>query len=151
MNSNSSTRSRRGGERKNSFLCVFASLRFIVVGLAGNVYAQADSTPLVTWEDMLPSRGGAVLWVRNPTADTIWIDSLHVEKCLNIRRGGCGSRPLGIALPPGSSKQIHRLEPAVRQDAFSYQWFLDWKTAMMDSTRPLPKKTRQDSSGVIRT
>ena len=125
----------------------------LVVALAspGALSAQADSIPLVTWEDLLPARGGAVLWVRNPGADTVWLDSLHVEKCFNIRRRGCGTRPLGIALPPGGSRQLHRLEPVVRQDAFSYQWFLDWKTATMDSTRSRPRRTRRDSSGVIKT
>lgn len=111
--------------------------------------AQADSSPLVTWEHLLPARRGAVLWVRNPTADTVWLDSLHVEGCLNIRRGGCGTRPLGLALAPGASKELHRLEPAVPRDAFSYQWFLDWKTAKIDSTRP--RKPRRDSTPVIRT
>jgi hypothetical protein len=119
--------------------------------VAGSLAAQVDSSPLITWEDLLPARRGALLWVRNPTADTVWLDSLHVENCLNIRRGGCGSRPVGLALPPGASKQLHRLEPAVTNDAFSYQWFLDWKTAKMDSTRIRPRRPRRDSSGLIRT
>jgi hypothetical protein len=113
--------------------------------------AQTDSSPLLTWEDILPARRGALLWVRNPTADTVWLDSLHVENCRNIRRGGCGSRRLGLALPPGASKQLHRLEPAVTNDAFSYRWFLDWKSAKMDSTRIRPRRPMRDSSGVIRT
>jgi hypothetical protein len=92
-----------------------------------------------------------VLWVKNPTADTVWLDSLHVEKCLNIRRGGCGTRALGMTLPPGASKELHRLEPAVPRDAFSYQWFLDWKVATVDSTRGRPRRPRRESTGVIRT
>ena len=116
-------------------------------------HAQADSTaiPFVTWEDILPARRGAVLWARNSSADTVWLDSLHVEKCLNIRRNGCGSRALGIALPPGASKELHRLEPAVPSDPFGYQWYLDWKTARMDSTPPRPRPPRRDSTPVIRT
>ena len=134
-------------------LCVSAPLHFaVVVQLVSTpLVAQADSTPLITWEDLLPARRGALLWVKNPTADTVWLDSLHVESCLNIRRGGCGTRALGIALAPGASKQLLRLEPAVPSDAFGYQWFLDWKTAKMDSTRPRPRPPRRDSSGVIRT
>ena len=111
-------------------------------------YAQADSTPLVTWEDVLPARRGAVLWVRNPTRDTVWIDSVHVEDCLNIRRGGCGSRAVGMVLPPGGRKPVHRLEPAMPNDAFSYKWFLDWRTTEMDSRRRRPPR---DSSNLIRT
>ena len=124
----------------------------LVIALAApaGLSAQADSMPLVTWEDMLPARGGAVLWVRNPTRDTVWIDSVHVEQCLNIRRNGCGSRAVGIALPPGGRKRIHRLEPAVPNDPFSYKWFLDWRTASMDSVRPQPRRPLRDS-GVIRT
>jgi hypothetical protein len=124
---------------------------FLLGCVSSSLAAQEEPTPLITWENMLPARGGAVLWVRNPTADTVWLDSLHVEKCHNIRRGGCGSLPLGIALPPGGSKRLHRLEPAVPSDAFSYHWFLDWNTAPMDSTRHRPRKTQRDSGGVIRT
>jgi len=123
----------------------------IAFAVPASLSAQADSIPLVTWEDLLPARGGAVLWVRNPTADTVWLDSLHVEKCLNIRRGGCGTRPLGIGLPPGSSKRLYRLEPAVPNDAFSYRWYLDWRLAKLDSTQSRPSRTRGDSSRVIRT
>ena len=123
----------------------------ISLAIPGPLSGQADSIPLVTWEDLLPARGGVVLWVRNPTADTVWLDSLHVEQCLNIRRGGCGTRPVGIALPPGGSRQLQRLEPAVRQDAFSYHWFLDWKTITTDSTRPRQRKSPRDSTGVFRT
>lgn len=119
--------------------------------ISSTLAAQTDPSPLVTWEDVLPARGGAVLWVRNATADTVWIDSLHVEQCLNIRRGGCGSRALGIALPPGGSRRLHRLEPAVPADAFSYQWFLDWTIPTPDSTRVRPHRSRRDSSRVIRT
>ena len=89
-----------------------------------------------------------MLWVRNPTRDTVWIDSVHVEECLNIRRGGCGSRAVEIVLPPGGRKQVQRLEPAVPNDAFSYKWFLDWRTSGMDSRPPRP---RRDSSNLIRT
>jgi hypothetical protein len=120
-------------------LCVAVVVQLVNAPLA----AQADSIPLVTWEDLLPARRGVLLWVKNPTADTVWLDSLHVEACLNIRRPGCGTRPLGIALPPGSSTELHRLEPAVPSDAFSYRWFLDWKTATMDSTRPRPRRPRR--------
>jgi hypothetical protein len=124
-----------------------------VVLPAGFAHAQGDPprSPLITWEDLLPARRGAVLWVRNPTADTVWLDSLHVESCLNIRRGGCGTRPLGLVLAPGASRKLHRLEPAVPQDAFSYQWFLDWKTAKVDSIPPRLRKPKRDNSPVIRT
>ena len=121
------------------------------MAVTGAASAQTDSTPLITWEDVLPARRGAVLWVRNPTRDTVWIDSVHVEECLNIRRNGCGTRAVGIALPPGGRKQVHRLEPAVPNDAFSYKWFLDWRTATTDSIRPRPRRPRRDSTGVIRT
>lgn len=129
---------------------VFVLCCWAVVLSLQPAHAQADSTgiPFVTWEDILPARRGAVLWARNISADTVWLDSLHVEKCLNIRRKGCGTRALGIALPPGASKELHRLEPAVPGDPFGYQWYLDWKTAKMDSTRPRP---RRDSTPVIRT
>ena len=133
------------GNRRTAPLRVFLFLWLLTPG-AG---AQSAATPLITWEDLLPARGGAVLWVRNPTADTIWLDSLHVEKCLNIRRGGCGSRALGIALPPGGVKRLHRLEPAVSRDAFSYHWFLDWTIGPPDSLRT--RKSRRDSSGLVRT
>lgn len=152
--SNCPTQRRRVTEKRIRFsLGVSAPLRFVVfVSLAGTpLAAQTGSTPLITWEDVLPARRGAVLWVRNPTADTVWLDSLHVESCLNIRRGGCGTRALGIALAPGTSKQLHRLEPAVPGDAFGYQWSLDWNTSKMDSTRPRGRKPRQDSSGFVRT
>jgi hypothetical protein len=131
----------------------FASLRLaVVLHLMGGVLsAQTEPSPLVTWVDLLPARRGAALWARNPTADTVWIDSLHVEKCQNIRRSACGTRALELALPPGSSKELHRLEPAVPRDAFSYEWFLDWKTAKLDSTRPRPRKPKRDSTGVVRT
>lgn len=122
----------------------------VALALPSMLHAQADSMPLVTWEDVLPARRGAVLWARNPGRDTVWIDSVHVEDCLNIRRGGCGSRAVEIALPPGARRQIHRLEPAVPSDAFSYRWFLDWRTTT-DSTGPRPRRTRRDSGGVVRT
>ena len=153
-NSNCPTQRREVAEKRIWLsLCVSAPLRFAVVAqlVSAPLAAQIEPSPLVTWEDILPARRGAVLWARNPTADTVWLDSLHVENCMNIRRRGCGTHWLGIALPPGVSKQLHRLEPAVPSDAFSYQWFLDWKTATMDSTRSRPRRTRRDSSGVIRT
>ena len=87
--------------------------------LPSGAWGQAQPAPLITWEDLLPARGG------------------------------CGARALGIALPPGGSKRLHRLEPAVANDAFSYQWFLDWKMATPDSLRP--RRAWRDSSGVIRT
>jgi hypothetical protein len=150
MNHISSTGGRRDTEKNPAFLRVSAALGCAVLLVArnGTIHAQTDSTPLVTWEDVLPARRGAVLWVRNPTQDTVWIDSVHVENCRNIRRGGCGSRAVKIVLPPGGRKQVHRLEPAVPSDAFSYTWFLDWRTAATDSR---PRRPRRDSSNLIRT
>ncbi len=112
--------------------------------------AEALPSPLVTWEDILPARRGAVLWARNPTADTVWVDSLHVEGCINIRKGGCGAVGLGVALPPGARKALHRLAPAVPTDAFSYQWYLDWREMLPDSV-PKWRPRSADSLGVIRT
>jgi hypothetical protein len=153
-NSNYPTQRRGAAEKRIRFsLCVSAPLRFAVLVqlVSAPLTAQTDSTPLITWEDILPARRGAVLWVRNPTADTVWVDSLHVEKCMNIRRAACGSRAVGIALPPGASKELHRLEPAVPNDAFGYQWFLDWKTARMDSARPRTRRPERDSSEIIKS
>lgn len=129
-------------------LCCYA-----VVQPPGLIHAQSDSlkSPLVTWEDVLPARGGVVLWVRNPTTDTVWVDSLHVENCLNIRRSGCGTRALGLVLAPGGRQKLLRLEPAVPRDAFSYQWFLDWKTGKVDSVGPRIRRHGNRSTSVIRT
>lgn len=137
-----------------SCLRVFVLCCWAVAKPAESAQAQVAATqlsPLITWEDLLPARGGAVLWARNPTADTVWLDSLHVESCLNIRRPGCGSRHLGVVLAPGASMKLHRLEPAVTRDAFSYQWYLDWRSATVDSTGPRPRRPRRDSTPVIRT
>jgi hypothetical protein len=137
------------------FPCVpaFVLCWYAVVQPPGLLHAQADTleSPLVTWEDVLPARGGVVLWVRNPTSDTVWVDSLHVESCLNIRRGGCGTRALGLVLPPGGSKELLRLVPAVPRDPFGYQWFLDWKTAKVDATGPRRRRHGNRSTSVIRT
>jgi hypothetical protein len=100
-----------------------------------NLVAQEPAaSPLVTWEDLLPARGGVVLWARNPTSDTIWVDSLHVESCRNVRRRDCGTRALEKFLAPGASRELFRLAPAVPRDAFSYRWSLDWHTWVKDST-----------------
>ena len=133
-----------------SCFVVFLLSGLAVVRPAGSAMAQepAESSPLVTWDDLLPARGGVVLWARNPTADTVWLDSLHVENCLNIRRKGCGSRALGISLPPGATRRLHHLETTVPSDAFSYRWFLDWRTMTMDSVRSRPRRPRRDSTGI---
>ncbi|MEO8199807.1 MAG: hypothetical protein ABI679_04725 [Gemmatimonadota bacterium] len=107
-----------------------------------------QDSPLVTWEDFLPGRAGVVLWVRNPTKDSIRVDSIHIEACINVRRG-CGSRAMDLVLAPGTRKQLARLEPAVRNDRFGYRWSLDWKAIRPDTLAPLrpaptpPPVTRQ--------
>lgn len=100
--------------------------------------AAAPSSPLVTWEDVLPQRSGVVLWVRNPTRDSIRLDSLHIEACLNIRRG-CGTRPLALVLAPGAKKELARLEPAAPDDRFGYRWSLDWQAVRGDSVKVMPR------------
>lgn len=142
--------------RKSGFyLCfrIFVFCGWAVLPAAEPGAAQEDSvrSPLVTWEDLLPARRGAVLWVKNPSADSVWLDSLYVESCRNIRRGGCGTRPLGLVLPPGASMELHRLEPAVARDAFNYQWYLDWKTVKADSAGPSRRRAKPEGGKVIRT
>lgn len=145
------TNTRKGG----FYLCfrIFGLCGWAVLPAAepGAAQEDADRSPLVTWEDLLPARRGAVLWVKNPSADSVWLDSLHVESCLNIRRSGCRTRPLGLVLPPGASKELHRLEPAVPRDAFSYRWYLDWRILKADSAGPPIQRRERPKSKVIRT
>jgi hypothetical protein len=120
-------RRRQWSRRLGRILAAVALTASFVRGSLAQV-GSADS-PLVTWEVVLPQRSGVALWVRNASRDTVWVDSIHVEACRNIRRVGCGTRELGVTLPPGAQKILFRLEPAVPRDPFSYQWSLDWRSA----------------------
>jgi hypothetical protein len=110
--------------------------------LPGLMRAQQNdpASPLETWEDILPQRGGVVLWIGNPGRDSIRVDSLHVEACLNIRRG-CGTRSLDLVLAPGAKKELARLEPAALNDPFSYHWFVDWQSLRGDAVKVVPRSS----------
>ena len=126
---------------RRTLIFVTGSLACLIGGV--NLSTQADTSetsPLVTWEEVPPQRVGVVLWVMNPSADTVRVDSLHVEACLNIRRGGCGVKGLDLVLAPGGRKELLRLLPAVPRDAFSYQWFLDWRVVSPDSVKTRRRK-----------
>ncbi len=106
---------------------VFAVVLLLAVAGGRSGFTQEPAaSPLVTSEDILPARRGVILRVRNTSPDTVWVDSLHVIGCVNVRKG-CGTRALALLIPPGASLEIARLEPARSEDRFGYQWFLDWR------------------------
>lgn len=103
-------------------------LLFALGALTSPLRAQEDPPPLQTWDSLLPFRHGAALWVRNPTKDTVWIDTLFVTVCRNVRVAGCGEIPLWKLLAPGETKELLRLHPKVAADPLSYRWTYSWRT-----------------------
>lgn len=95
--------------------------------LAGPLQAQRDAPPLQTWDSLLPFRQGTALWARNPTRDTVWIDTLFVSVCRNVRVAGCGAIPLTLPLAPGEARELLRLHPKVVGDPLSYRWTYSWR------------------------
>jgi hypothetical protein len=95
--------------------------------LAGPLRAQDDAPPIQTWDSLLPFRQGVALWARNPTGDTVWIDTLFVRACRNLRVAGCGVFPLGSPLAPGESKELLRLHPKVATEPLGYRWNYSWR------------------------
>jgi hypothetical protein len=99
----------------------------VVGSLAGPLRAQDDAPPLQAWDSLLPFRQGVALWARNPTEDTVWIDTLFVRACRNVRVAGCGVFPLGLPLAPGGSRELLRLHPKVASEPLGYRWTFAWR------------------------
>jgi hypothetical protein len=104
-----------------------ALLVLALASLAGPLRAQDDPPPLQAWDSLLPFRQGVALWVRNTSSDTVWIDTLFVTACRNVRVAGCGVFPLSLPLPPGGSKELLRLHPKVAGEPLGYRWNYSWR------------------------
>jgi hypothetical protein len=105
-----------------------ALLLLVLGSFSGPLRAQADAPPLETWDSLLPFRQGVALWARNPTEDTIWIDTLFVRACQNVRVAGCGVFPLGAPVAPGESKELLRIRPKFVTEPLGYRWTYSWRT-----------------------
>jgi hypothetical protein len=90
----------------------------------------AQEVPLLRGDSLLPFRGGTILWVHNPGRDTVWVDTLFLRGCQNLAEP-CGSLPLGIPIPPGEGRRLHRVRPKITRDAYHYRWTFVWHVVVM--------------------
>jgi hypothetical protein len=95
--------------------------------LAGPLRAQTAAAPLQTWDALLPFRQGTALWARNFSADTVWVDSLFVGACRNVRSSTCGDFALGLPIPPGEKRELLRIRPQLTAESLSYRWTYSWR------------------------
>ncbi|GKS60541.1 hypothetical protein YTPLAS18_40680 [Nitrospira sp.] len=108
----------------------------MLAALAFPAHAQRDSlpdsttgtSPLVVTRELLPFRGGVVIHGRNPTRDTVWVDTVSTYACRNIYPR-CGDRAVDIIIPPGNEKELLRIRPQMREEGYGWRWGYAWHTS----------------------
>jgi hypothetical protein len=108
----------------------------VLISAAGALQAQEGR--IVRGDSLLPFRSGSVLWIRNESTDTVWIDTVFVTSCRNIRP--CGPVVLTLPIPPGERRDLVRLRPPLSRDPFGYNWTYSWRVVVA-----VPEEEPRDS------
>lgn len=112
--------------------------------LAGPLCGQ--ETPLVRGDSLLPFRGGTILWVHNPGPDTVWVDTLFLTACRNVR-ARCGTIPLGLPVAPNEGRRLLRIAPQVPREAMGYRWTFSWRVVTKEEPEEEPEDTSEADDG----
>ena len=120
-----------------------ASRAFAVLGLIalpGHALPAQDKPPVSVFETKLAAHQGVVFWARNHSRDTVWVDSLLIHNCDNVKLVDCRGHALGAAVAPDSTVTIFVLHPIVVGRAFNYLWSYTWHVVTIDSLFIPPRR-----------
>jgi hypothetical protein len=104
----------------------------LLFAAAAPVTAQ-DKAPLFVYETRLPDHRGITFWAQNKSRDTVWVDSLLIHSCDNVRLADCRGHAVVAAIAPDSTVAIFILHPIVIGRALNYRWSYTWHVVTIDS------------------
>lgn len=93
--------------------------------LPGQVLPASSERPFDTWALLLPYRAGVEIWVRNPTADSVFVTRITLAGCLNLATI-CGPTDLHLVLGHNDSAATIILRPRIWDQRYEYRVAWEW-------------------------